>query len=118
MQTDNSVILSQVINSALIDKKAENIININLTKIENSVSKFFIICTANSKIHAITLAKHIEDTAREILKEKTWHIEGIENSEWILLDYVDVVVHIFLENTRKLYRLEQLWGDADFKSIS
>lgn len=113
MQIDNSKVITQVINTALLDKKAENIININLTKIENSVSKFFIICTANNKIHANTLAQYVEDTVRNVLKEKKWHIEGIENSEWILLDYVDVVLHIFLEETRNLYRLEQLWADAD-----
>lgn len=112
MQKNTSEILLKAINTAIIEKKGENIVILDLSKIENAVSKYFIITTTNSKVHANTLAVFIEDFVRKNLKEKPWQQEGFENCEWILMDYVDIVVHIFQENTRKFYRLEQLWSDA------
>ncbi|MDR2836140.1 MAG: ribosome silencing factor [Bacteroidales bacterium] len=113
MQSKNTEMLLKLINSALTEKKGENLVNINFGKIENTITKYFVICTANSKIHGNTLAAFVEDFVRENQKEKPWHKEGFENSEWILLDYVDVVVHIFQEESRQFYKIEQLWADAE-----
>ena len=112
MQKNDSEVLLKAINTALLEKKAEHIINLDLTKIENAISKYFVIVTANSKIHANALAAFVEDFVRDNLREKPWQKEGFENSEWILLDYVDIVVHIFQDDIRAFYRLEQLWSDA------
>ena len=109
--------LLEVINQAILDKKGENVINMDLQAIENHITKYFVICTANSVIHANTLADYIRYQTRGTLKERPWKEEGFENSEWILMDYVDVVVHIFLPEAREFYKLEQLWADAETKSI-
>lgn len=113
MQKNETEILLKGIITAIEEKKGENIAALNLTKIENAVAKYFVICSANSKTHSNTLAAFIGDFVRENLKEKPWQVEGFENSEWILLDYVDIVVHIFLPEIREFYRLEQLWADAE-----
>ncbi len=109
--------LLECINKAILDKKGENVVNMNLQKIENHITKYFVICTANSNIHATTLADFIRYQSRGELKERPWKEEGFENCEWILLDYIDVVVHIFLPEAREFYKLEQLWADAETKSI-
>jgi len=110
---NTSEILLKTIEKAIIEKKAENITILKFDKIENAITDYFIICTATSKIHANTLAAFTEDFVRENIKEKPWKKEGFENSEWILLDYVNVVVHIFQQETRNYYNLEQLWADAE-----
>jgi len=109
--------LLEVINQAILDKKGENVINMDLQAIDNHITKYFVICTANSVIQANTLADYIRYQTRSVLKERPWKEEGFENSEWILMDYVDIVVHIFLPEAREFYKLEQLWADAETKSI-
>lgn len=106
-------ILLKTINEALLDKKAENILILNLGTIENTITDFFVICSGNSSVHVSTLADSLESTVRTAIKEKPWKKEGFENCEWVLLDYVNVVVHIFQPQSREFYRLEQLWADAE-----
>ena len=98
--------LLEVINQAILDKKGENVVNMDLQAIENHITKYFVICTANSVIHANTLADYIRYQTRGTLKERPWKEEGFENSEWI-----------FLPEAREFYKLEQLWADAETKSI-
>jgi len=105
--------LLNVINESILEKKGENIINLNLQNIENAITKYFVICSGNSNTHVNAIAEYVEFHVREKLKEKPWKKEGFENSEWILLDYVTVVVHIFQNQSREFYRLEQLWADAE-----
>ncbi len=101
----------------LIDKKAVDIVKCDLRNIENSVCDFFIICSGTSSIHIKSLSDVLYKELRKKLKIAPWHIEGMENCEWVLLDYVDVVVHIFNENARDFYKLEELWADAEMKML-
>ena len=111
----NSEILTQWIIHGMQEKKGKEIISLNLSNMPNSVSNFFVICHGNTKIQVEAIADAIEENVRKNLGDKPWHKEGFENAEWILLDYVDVVVHIFQENTRLFYSLEKLWADAEVK---
>jgi len=97
--------------------KGENITILDLRKIENTVCDYFIICdgTSNTQVSGITAS--IQKTVSKELKEKVWHSEGENTAEWILLDYVHVIVHVFQKNTRAYYDLESLWGDAKITNI-
>lgn len=110
--------LADLIISGMQESKAKSIVSMDLSAIKNSVCKYFIICHGNSRIQVEAIADTIEDTVRKKLKEKPWHREGVENAEWILLDYVDVVVHIFQPQTRSFYQLEKLWADAEILEIA
>jgi ribosome-associated protein len=94
------------------DKKGSNITILDLSEIENSISNFFIICEGDSNVHVDAIADSVEDYVRKHTKEKPFHIEGKQNAQWILLDYLDVVVHVFQRATRDFYSLEALWSDA------
>ena len=78
----------------------------------NAATNFFIICDATSTTQVRAIAENVVNKTNEVLDEKPWHTEGVQNSEWILLDYVDTVVHIFLKPLRSFYQLEELWSDA------
>ena len=95
------------------EKKAKNITIINLSGIENTVSDFFVICDADSKTHVEAIADSIDEVVTKQTGERPFHAEGYENAEWILLDYINVVVHVFQKETRHYYNLEALWADAE-----
>lgn len=99
------------------EKKGYEIICIHLDKIENAVTDYFIICHGTSKTQVDAIADSVIDTVRKDIQEKPWQQEGFENAEWILLDYVKAVVHIFQQDTRKFYKLEELWADAKVERI-
>ncbi len=101
------------INESMLEKKAEDILILDLGKIENAITQYFVICTGNSQTHVNTIAQYIEYNVRAKLKDRPWKKEGFENAEWVLLDYVNVVVHVFQPQAREFYRLEQLWADAE-----
>ncbi|HOZ30032.1 MAG TPA: ribosome silencing factor [Bacteroidales bacterium] len=105
--------LLKLIQESMLEKKAEDILILDLGKIENSVTDYFIICSGNSETHVNTIAQFVEHNVQKSLNEKAWKKEGFENCEWILLDYVNIVVHIFQPKSRDFYRLEQLWADAE-----
>ena len=109
--------LINAIISGMQDKKAEEITSLNLLKINNSVCDFFIICHGNSNNQVDAISGSIEDHVRNKLGEKPWQKEGMGNSEWILLDYVNVVVHVFQKETRLFYNIEDLWADAEITSV-
>ena len=94
------------------DKKAEDIRIINLKEINNSVTDYFVLATGNSNIHIDAIADGIQENVFKEYNERPWKKEGIENREWILIDFVNVVAHIFDEKKRNLYELEKLWGDG------
>jgi len=100
------------------EKKAEDIVTINLKNIKNSIADYFIICHCESRTQAQAIADSVEEQVYKKSGESAWHKEGRENSEWILLDYSNVVVHIFLRDKREFYGLERLWGDAEIKHIN
>ena len=94
------------------DVKGVNVNIMDLTKISNTVCGFFIVCTGTSNTHVAAIANSVKINVSKKIKEKPFSTEGIENQEWVLIDYVDVVVHIFQREIREFYDLENLWGDA------
>ena len=110
-------LLIEKIIEAIQDTKGEDIKLLDLTKIENSATDYFIICSANSNTQVNAIAGNIEKKVRNELKNRPWHVEGTENAMWILVDYISVVVHIFQKHIREFYDLEDLWSDAQITSI-
>lgn len=94
------------------EKKGTNIAVLDLTELDHSVCEYFIICDGDSNTHVDAVAGSVEDIVRKMTTERPYHSEGFENAEWILLDYVDVVVHVFQRSMRSFYNLEGLWADA------
>ncbi|SDM92534.1 ribosome silencing factor [Kriegella aquimaris] len=85
---------------------------LDLREIENTVCDYFIICNGTSNTHVNAIVSSIQKTVSKAIKDKPWHIEGEDNAEWILMDYVNVVVHVFQKHIREFYDIEGLWGDA------
>ena len=100
------------------EKKGLNIVSIDLSKIEHAVCDYFIITHADSDTQVRAIAKHIEEILNEKHHFKPLHTEGYENAQWVLLDYGSIIVHIFQEEIRKYYKLEELWADAEVEIIS
>jgi ribosome-associated protein len=99
------------------DKKAQNVTSLDLRKITDAVCDFFIVCDAQSGIQVKAIADHIVDQIRKETGESPLHTEGLNNLEWVLIDYVDVVVHVFKTEMRDYYQLEELWLDAERKDF-
>jgi len=104
--------LVEKIVSSIDEVKGINVDLLDLRKINNTVCRFFIICTGTSNTHVSAITSSIKKNVSKELKEKPYSMEGLENQEWVLIDYVDVVVHIFQQNIREFYDIENLWGDA------
>ncbi len=102
----------KVITKAIQDKKGENIISMDLRKIPEAVADFFVICEATSTTQVKAIADYIEVMVKENCGENPYHHEGHSAMQWIIVDYIDVVVHIFQPETRKFYKLEDMWSDA------
>lgn len=94
------------------DVKGQNINILDLREIENTVCDYFIICEGTSNTQVNAIVNSIQKKVSKELKDKPWHIEGSENAEWVLMDYVNVVVHVFQKHIREYYDIESLWGDA------
>ena len=94
------------------EKKGSDITILDLTEIDNTISSFFVICAGDSNVHVEAIADSVEDYVRIHTNEKPLHVEGKQNANWILIDYFDVVVHLFQRTTREFYNLESLWSDA------
>jgi ribosome-associated protein len=109
--------LVHAILDGLSDLKAENATVIDLRELENAVSSFFIIADAQSNTQVNAMGQAVRKQAREQCAERPWHVEGEDNSEWILLDYVSTVVHLFQTPARAFYDLEGLWGDGKVEVI-
>lgn len=107
----NSKIIKTIV-KAIRDKKAENILSLDLRKIKEAVADFFIICEANNPQQVRAIADNVEDQVRDICNERPYHHEGYQKLNWVLIDYVNVVVHVMQPETRKFYRLEEMWSDA------
>ena len=111
MKENESNKLLKFIVEKIEDKKGEDIKILDLKALDNSFADYFVICSSNSKIHAQTISNHIVRETRTHLKERPVNIEGEQNAQWILLDYIDVVVHIFQPEYREFYNIESLWGE-------
>jgi ribosome-associated protein len=110
-------ILSDVVIKGLQELKGENIVSIDLGPIENAVCDNFIVCTGTSSTHVSSLAASVEREVRETLSDRPWKKEGFGNSEWIILDYVNTVVHVFQGEARDFYNIDGLWADAKITKI-
>ena len=97
--------------------KAKKIVSLDLRNIELSVCDFFVICHSTSNTHSSAIAESVIEETLQSIKEKPWQKEGLVNGDWILLDYGNVVVHIFQKEIRDYYKIEKLWGDANIKHI-
>lgn len=109
--------LSEVIVKGMQEKKALDIVVMDLREVKNAVADYFVICSGSSDKQLKAIADSIDDEVFKALKENPWHAEGKHNKEWMLLDYITVVAHIFKKDKRQFYALEKLWGDADLKHI-
>ena len=109
--TKNSKLIKTIIN-AIQEKKGENIISLDLRKVNEAVADFFIICEASNQPQVRAIADFVEHEMKEKCDEYPYRHEGMKNSQWILIDYVNVVVHVMLAETRKFYKLEEMWSDA------
>jgi ribosome-associated protein len=96
----------------IFEKKGLNVLKMDLRKLENRITDYFVICHASSTTQVSAICDSVEDLVRAQADEKPMHIEGLDNCYWVLLDYGNVIVHIFLEEYRNFYSLESLWGDA------
>jgi ribosome-associated protein len=97
----------------MLEKKGVDVIILDLRKVKSAVTDFFVICSGNSDTQVDAITDSVEEEVYKRLGQDPWHKEGKENREWILLDYVDVVVHVFKKDRRQFFALEDLWGDAE-----
>lgn len=109
--TRNSKIYRAIV-AAIKEKKGENIITLDLRKIPEAVADFFVMCEATSTVQIKAIADFIEEKVLRDCDEKPYRHEGYQALHWVLIDYVNIVVHIMLPDTRKFYRLEEMWSDA------
>jgi ribosome-associated protein len=109
--TKNARIIKSIIH-AIQEKKGENIISLDLRKIPEAVADFFIVCEASSTTQVKAIADFVEDHIRKTVKETPFHHEGHQSAHWIVIDYVNVVVHVMQTETRKFYKLEEMWSDG------
>nr|WP_255723149.1 ribosome silencing factor [Flavihumibacter fluminis] len=109
--TKNSKILTTII-KAIQDKKGENIVSLDLRKIHEAVADFFVICEASTNTQVKAIADSVEQSVKETLGEAPYRHEGQQSAQWILIDYVNVVVHVMQPETRRFYKLEEMWSDA------
>ena len=111
-------ILLHAILEGIERKKGLDIIKIDLKKINHSECNYFVICHGNSTTHVDSIAHSVEETVEEVTGEKAWHKDGYQNAIWILLDYADIMVHVFQHEARNFYDIENLWADAVVEEIN
>ena len=99
------------------EKKAHDIVVMDLRNVKNAICDYFVLCSGNSDTQIDAISTSIEEEVYKASYQDPWHREGKTNREWILLDYVDVVAHVFKKDRRSFYDLQQLWGDAEIHLI-
>ena len=112
-QSDNAEQIVATVVAAMDSIKGKEIVTLDLRETGTAVTDYFVICHAASKVQVEAIADKVVDEVRDKLGVKPYHIEGKDNTEWILVDFVDVVVHIFLQSARSYYQIESLWADAE-----
>ena len=103
----------KVIADAMLEKKGQDVLSLNLSKIGTAISDYFIVCNADSGTNVLSIADNVEDRMIEKCKRKVIRTQGRENALWVILDYGDIVVHVFQTAYRAFYRIEDLWADAE-----
>jgi ribosome-associated protein len=109
--TKNSKLIKTIIN-AIREKKGQHIISLDLRKVNEAVADFFIICEGGSQPQVRAIAEQVEYDMKRLCDEYPYRHEGMKNLQWVLIDYVNVVVHVMLPETRKFYKIEEMWSDA------
>lgn len=112
-RSDGTVVLVESVVKGIFEKKGQNVLKVDLRKLENRITDYFIICHGSSKTQVDSISYSVEEVVRKEAGEKPLHVEGLENCFWVLIDYGDVIVHIFQEESRNFYSLESLWADAN-----
>lgn len=115
---ENPELLLEAIVEAIAQKKGQRIVALHVGKLPNAICDYFVVCSAESTTQVDAIASNIEIKVEEALQESPWQKGGYENAIWIILDYVNVVVHVFQNEWRHFYRLEELWADATRKEYS
>ncbi len=116
-EKNNEALLALII-EGIENVKGENITILDLRAIENTACDYFVICDGNSNTQVNAIAGSIQRTVSKELKDKPWHVEGSEQANWILMDYINIVVHVFQKETREFYNIEDLWGDAKITQVT
>ena len=116
-RSDGTEVLVGSVVKGIFEKKGQDVLKIDLRKLENRITDYFIICHANSGTQVDSISYSVEDTVRKETGEKPLHREGLENCFWVLIDYGNVIVHVFLEEYRNFYSLESLWADANIVKL-
>lgn len=114
--SSNDDLLANII-KGIEEVKGENIDILDLRAIDNTVCDYFVICNGNSNTQVNAIVGSVQKVVSKELHDKPWHVEGAENGEWVLMDYVNIVVHVFQRHIREYYRIESLWGDAKITTI-
>ncbi|OOQ61392.1 ribosome silencing factor [Mucilaginibacter pedocola] len=112
---NESTYISELAIHGMQEKKGNELVRLDLRNIKSSVADYFVICHADSATQVKAIAHSVEEEVYKALQQDPWRKEGLEHGEWILLDYIDVVVHIFRTDKREFYGVEDLWGDAEIK---
>lgn len=112
-----SDVLSGWVVNGMLEKKALNVVLMDLREVKHAIADYFVICSGNSDTQIDAISESIEKEIHKHVKQNPWKREGQQNKEWILLDYVDVVAHVFNKEKRNFYGLEELWGDAKIISV-
>ena len=113
---NNDALLANII-KGIEEVKGGNINILDLREIDNSACDYFVICDGTSNTQVNAIVNSIQKIVSKELKDKPWHVEGSENAEWVLMDYVNIVVHVFQKHIREYYNIESLWGDAKITII-
>jgi len=113
-----SAMLADIVINAIYEKKGEQVVKIDMRPINSPIADFFIVCQGSNRTQVEAIADSINEEVNKAIGVRPSHLEGRENAEWMLIDYFDVVVHIFQPETRSFYKLESLWADADITEIS
>ena len=112
-----SDIIANIVVKGMREMKAKEIVSLDLRNLDSSVCDFFIVCHGTSNTHVSAIADSIIEETLESIKEKPYNKEGLTNGDWVLLDYGNIVAHIFQKETRDYYNIEKLWGDAKIQLI-
>jgi ribosome-associated protein len=113
---NNDELLANII-KGIEEVKGNDIDILDLRALENTVCDYFVICNGSSNTQVTAIANSVQKIVSKELKDKPWHVEGVENGEWVLMDYVNIVVHVFQRHIREYYNIESLWGDAKITTI-
>jgi ribosome-associated protein len=112
----NDILLANII-KGIEEVKGNDIDILDLRELENTVCDYFVICNGNSNTQVNAIVNSVQKVVSKELKDKPWHVEGTEVADWVLMDYVHIVVHVFQKHIREYYNIESLWGDAKITSI-